>query len=267
MSNRLFLLRFALFIVLAAGLVVGCRKESRGPGEEAKPAGPAPETDPVRIVAQMLQDYQKKTSANLKAALAEKGTVGAMEVCANMTLQLEDEFAKMPETEVRRVSDRARSPVHEPDAFEAAVLKEWQQELAEGKHPTTIVRETEDGRRLMHPITIGAQLCLRCHGQRNDMTVDTVKYLAETYPWDTAVGYQKGDLRGAYSVVWWTPEAKARRLEEIKRRLDESIRLNEKLDEQRKQLDEESKKVEQAYKEYLETVEKHKQQQEAAKPE
>lgn len=43
-------------------------------------------------------------------------------------------------------------------------------------------------------------LCLKCHGQEQDISPNVKKLLNEHYPDDRATGYNVGDLRGTISI-------------------------------------------------------------------
>jgi len=43
-------------------------------------------------------------------------------------------------------------------------------------------------------------LCLTCHGQPKDIPNDVASTLNELYPYDKAIGYKLGEIRGAISI-------------------------------------------------------------------
>ena len=51
----------------------------------------------------------------------------------------------------------------------------------------------------MKPILTSA-MCLKCHGQLDEINYPVIELLREKYPNDRALGYQVGDVRGAVSV-------------------------------------------------------------------
>ncbi|HSD70126.1 MAG TPA: DUF3365 domain-containing protein, partial [Woeseiaceae bacterium] len=56
--------------------------------------------------------------------------------------------------------------------------------------------------RYMKAIPTGG-LCLACHGSA--IPDDVRGLLDDHYPHDRALGYEAGDMRGAFSVVWPGP--------------------------------------------------------------
>ena len=53
--------------------------------------------------------------------------------------------------------------------------------------------------RFMKPIAI-KPVCLSCHGGKDDISEIVQAELAKHYPFDQAVNYKEGDLRGAISI-------------------------------------------------------------------
>jgi hypothetical protein len=52
----------------------------------------------------------------------------------------------------------------------------------------------------MRPIRLTNPRCLNCHGKPENLAPEVKEMLAHLYPEDKAVGYELGDLRGAFSV-------------------------------------------------------------------
>jgi hypothetical protein len=60
----------------------------------------------------------------------------------------------------------------------------------------------------MKEIKMGS-ICLNCHGDPANFSQGLAEVLADRYPHDKAVDYQKGESRGAFSVIINYPEANA----------------------------------------------------------
>ncbi len=205
---------FVRFVGLALALAcfttpfAGCKKKSVQKEEpvsqnRVEPAAKRPpETDRGRKTIQLFQAYQKDVLGSMKAALAGGGTAAAIPVCKEVSATLADRFAELPSVKVRRVAVRNRNPDHVPDEFEAGIMKEWEEGLANGSQPIAISRDTEEGLRVMQPIVLRSRLCLRCHGEKRHMTPETLEMLQRLYPKDNATGFKVGELRGAFSAIW-----------------------------------------------------------------
>jgi len=141
----------------------------------------------------------------LESQLAAGGPVHAVSVCADTAQVLSAFIAKKNGLQIRRVSDRWRNPLDEPDAFERSVLKRFADALRE----TTLTDTTEysevaidkGGRvfRYMKPIRIQG-MCATCHGEPAHMDPAVREIIRSRYPDDRATGYALGNLRGAVSA-------------------------------------------------------------------
>ena len=152
------------------------------------------------------QELLGRVRTVLMKTMADGGAVNAVTVCADTA----QEIARRMQTEnglsVRRVSDRWRNAADIPDGYEADALKRFAGMKSEGllresTEHSEYVADSAGGRfRYLRPIFV-QDMCLTCHGDRGTMKdlINTV--LQERYPADRAVGYRKGDLRGAVSVT------------------------------------------------------------------
>lgn len=161
-----------------------------------------PEYKIAEEVAQKLIDETKST---LMKKISEAGPEDAIEACSVVAL----EIAKQKEKEnwrVRRVSVKFRNLADEPDDFERKVLNEFERLHSKNELKPELVKAEiveEDGKRFlryMKPIIITGTLCLKCHGEKKDMSEEVNEKLKLLYPNDKAVGYKVGDLRGAVSI-------------------------------------------------------------------
>jgi hypothetical protein len=117
--------------------------------------------------------------------------------------------------DIRRVSDRWRNPLDQPDGFERSVLTQFSDALRE----TTLTDASEyscvvleDGKRIlryMKPIRI-LGMCTACHGEPSRMDHAVRDLIGNRYPDDRATGYAIGDLRGAVSIRVRLPDPRNR---------------------------------------------------------
>jgi hypothetical protein len=102
-----------------------------------------------------------------------------------------------------RTTLKARSPGNAPDAWERAVLQDFEDRKAAGDDIASLEHHEifeSDGRRefrYMKAIPTN-QLCLQCHGKA--IPPDVREKLDELYPDDRARGFAFGDIRGAFTV-------------------------------------------------------------------
>jgi hypothetical protein len=106
---------------------------------------------------------------------------------------------------IRRVSLKNRNPKAVPDAWEQAVLEDFDRRRAAGESPANmekaeIVAEG-DKRTLRYMKALPTQgVCLNCHGTEDKINSAAKAKLTELYPNDKATGYSEGQIRGALTV-------------------------------------------------------------------
>lgn len=168
-----------------------------------QPKGTISEVVPTEVpdTLQLGQEIAMTTFATLskvlQQAIADGGIINAVQFCNIEAMPLTDSLSKAHQVEIKRLSDRYRNPANRPTPEEAGIMQDYQNQLANGKNITPRI-ETINGQRVFFaPIKIQG-LCLNCHGTK-DQIKDYEKILA-LYPNDQAIGYQDGDLRGAWRI-------------------------------------------------------------------
>ncbi len=141
----------------------------------------------------------------LTAEIKKGGPEGAIAVCRQKAPAMAKEASEKTGWNIRRVSLKNRNPKAVPDAWERAVLEEFDKRAAAGENPASLEKGemvTEgDGKmyRYMKALPT-AELCLNCHDDPAKMTPAVRAKLAELYPDDKAVGYSIGEIRGAITI-------------------------------------------------------------------
>lgn len=144
--------------------------------------------------------FQSELQKALMAGIQAKGAAGAIGECKTVSPALEQKYTNEGSS-VRRISAKPRNPANAPDAFEAVILREWEQGLKEGRAPTTVARRDGSRLRVLKPIRIPGGLCLNCHGDPKTFPPALQSALQKSYPEDKATGYRVGQLRGAFSAT------------------------------------------------------------------
>lgn len=139
----------------------------------------------------------------LKGALEKGGPLGAIAACNERAPAIASEQSARHGLAIGRTSLGVRNPANAPDAWERAVLEDFERRRAAGEDAADLVRyevvET-DGRRefrFMKAIPTG-EVCLACHGAA--LAPEVASRLDALYPDDRARGFAVGDLRGAFTV-------------------------------------------------------------------
>lgn len=141
----------------------------------------------------------------LQAEIAKGGPEGAIEVCRDKAPAMAKAASEETGWAIRRVSLKNRNPKAVPDAWERAVLEDFDRRAAAGESPATLEKAevvTDDGkqvRRYMRALPT-QELCLNCHGPVDKMKPAVVEKLKALYPDDKGTGYAVGQIRGAMTI-------------------------------------------------------------------
>jgi hypothetical protein len=146
---------------------------------------------------------QRGLQAALSTAIREGGPEKAVTVCRDRAPEIAEAVSRSEGVEVRRTALRVRNSANAPDAWERETLEAFAARLAKGEDPAALERwafRPEDGKlvyRYMKAIPTG-ETCLTCHGPAVEAGLS--RRILEAYPGDAAVGFAKGDLRGAFTL-------------------------------------------------------------------
>ncbi len=149
--------------------------------------------------------FAKTLQGELKQAMQAGGPENAIDVCMNKAPQITTAIATEKGVSLRRVTEKSRNPLSVPDNWEKQVLKEFEQKLAQGAKPDTLERYevVAEGKtqtfRYMKGL-VAQEVCMTCHGAKENIPEGVKAKLAAAYPHDQATGYQPGMLRGAVSL-------------------------------------------------------------------
>lgn len=156
--------------------------------------------DPLLVESRAVtEEFGNRLRSALQAAMAEAGPVGAIDVCKEIAPQIASELSRRTGAQVARTSLRIRNPRNLPADWQVEILRDFEKE-SEPEAPREFFERRENGEvRYMKAIPTGG-LCTACHGTAVPDEVRQV--LSAHYPHDRAVGYEAGDVRGAFSIVW-----------------------------------------------------------------
>ena len=152
--------------------------------------------------------------------------------CPDLAPTIASTFSKDTGYLVRRVSNRTRNARNIPDDWQAKQLENFEKMAEQGKDRTTFLINKPD-----HTDEVPSQLttmefeataftneedieyfnymrsitmppltmlpCLKCHGsieEGGEVTADVLDAIEGLYPYDMALGYKAGDIRGAWTI-------------------------------------------------------------------
>ncbi len=151
-----------------------------------------------------IQDFFATLKGELVTAMKEGGPVHAISVCQQTAPALARIKSQDHDMDLGRTSLKPRNPDNVPDQWEQRVLMKFEEALAAGKpidelaYWEVMEDKGDEQFRFMKAIPTG-EVCLKCHGQELDPKVEAK--LDELYPNDLARGYEKGQIRGAFTIT------------------------------------------------------------------
>ena len=184
---------------IAAALVLALSPVTLMAGE------PPTDTAWVDQSRQLTMQLGGQLKGELTKAIAEGGPIAAINVCYLRAPEIAAQLSQASGARVGRTALRVRNPSNAPDELERSVLEQFATDLGSGPidRPLEAVFEIRRGdaveRRYMRAIPTDA-LCLTCHGKV--LAPELAAAIARDYPKDQATGFEQGQLRGAFSVVW-----------------------------------------------------------------
>jgi len=141
----------------------------------------------------------------LTEEIARSGPEGAIAACREKAPQLAKAASEETGWMVRRVSLKNRNPKAVPDAWERAVLEDFDRRAAAGEALTGLEKGevVADGDRKAYRYMKALptqELCLNCHGTAERMSPAVKEKLKALYPDDRATGYGLSQVRGAMTI-------------------------------------------------------------------
>ena len=142
--------------------------------------------------------------AVLQASMKSSGPVKSLSICRESAPAIAEKVSTSKGLTVGRTSLKYRNPNNKPDAWETSVLQKFEQRKANGEAADKLeFSEVTDHNgkqvfRYMKAIPAG-EVCLKCHG--GSIAEPIRAELDKLYPGDKARGFNKGDIRGAFTVI------------------------------------------------------------------
>ncbi|MDX1762899.1 MAG: DUF3365 domain-containing protein [bacterium] len=166
----------------------------------------AHEDDPHMMEArQTVKKFADELRGHLQTQMKAGGIYAAIGVCADVAPAVYSRLSRETGWTVRRVSLKVRNALDIPDAWERAVLQDFDKKLAAGaepgklEHSETVTEGDQSYFRYLKAIPT-AEVCLTCHGAPEQMPAEVQTLLKEKYPHDKATGYSAGTIRGAFAI-------------------------------------------------------------------
>lgn len=151
-----------------------------------------------------IKSFAGALQKQLKSAMADGGPTAAIDACNIAAPAIAETASTASGWSVGRTSLKLRNPTNAPDAWELAVLRDFEARKAAGEDPGTLdhaeIVAGEGRRTFRYMKAIGTQpVCTVCHG--TSIAPEVAARLDALYPEDRARGFAVGDIRGAFSIA------------------------------------------------------------------
>ena len=139
----------------------------------------------------------------LKTSMKTGGPVKALEVCNLEAGPISEKNSLLSGWQMTRTSLKTRNEKNKPDDWELKTLLQFEKRKIAGENLkkieySEVVKEGDKKVfRYMKAIPTSG-LCVTCHG--SDLNGELTKKLKSLYPHDKAIGFNVGDIRGAFSL-------------------------------------------------------------------
>lgn len=148
----------------------------------------------------------KTLSGKLQASMKANGPAGSITVCKTIAPEIAMGLADKTGWKVTRVGTRVRNvDLGTPNVWQHKALGHLNADLKSGAKPETLEWSevvTENGKPTLHyakAIVLQTQ-CLACHGTAAQLAPGVADKLKTDYPYDAAIDYAPGQLRGAVVI-------------------------------------------------------------------
>lgn len=153
----------------------------------------------------LTKSYASALHNTLKPALKSSGPAGALKACNVSVPSITHMVNNQSEWQVSRTSLKPRNQANMPSEWEKSVLLQFESQKQQGVNPKALeasaIIERGDKRylRYMKAIPTAQKPCLACHG--SNIKPQLLQQIRLLYPQDKAIGFNAGDLRGAFSLT------------------------------------------------------------------
>jgi len=165
------------------------------------------QADNTRVLVEQSRQAAKTLGMELKQTLQmsmkQKGPLESIGLCNRKAPEITARVSLEKNMKVARTSLKYRNANNKPDAWEEKVLRTFEKRKQQGEALNKIEyyevtrNRGENVFRYMKAIPTG-DVCLVCHGRK--IAEPLAEKIRQLYPDDRATGFDKGDIRGAFTV-------------------------------------------------------------------
>ena len=143
----------------------------------------------------------KALSTQLMQQMKLGGPQQAVPFCKVQAMPLTQKLSDTFEVTIKRTSDKLRNQKNKPTQRETEIIEAYKQQQKEKSNWSPIVEIDNDGKKHFYAPIVIKDKCLACHGAvGTQVDENTYAMLKKLYPKDQAINYNKGDIRGIWSI-------------------------------------------------------------------
>jgi len=178
--------------LLAAGLAVA-----------GASCAPTAETDRLapKLVEQseaLADSFQAQLKNELSTALSAVGPDGAVGVCQSAAPAIAQSLSDQRGVDVQRIARKNRNPANEVPADLERLYAQLEASPLDNGAPKAVHAKLNDRFVYLRAIPMQEKPCSTCHGTNIDPALKAT--ILKAYPSDNAVGFEPGELRGAFLI-------------------------------------------------------------------
>ncbi len=198
-----------ILLLFLSVMAINCGSQEAGsPKQAPKQAVSADDSLFTAAARNLTGQFGGELMSTLQAAMDENGPAYALGVCQVKAQKMAATNSGAGWT-VKRVSEKWRNIADRPDSTDRAILAKFADPASPAESQTRW--SGPDSARVFsyyQKITV-KEMCLQCHGDIEASDPDLWKQIKIEYPYDKAMGYKVGDLRGMFVVSAHLPTATA----------------------------------------------------------
>ena len=213
MIKNMFLMLAA--VMAAALLLASCGKDQEQEKtkdeqfEQKRLAGEYPDANLLNKAAEKeIESFAFALKKGVSEAINTGGLINAISVCSDLAPEIGMAYAKEGWS-ITRISDKSRNRNNQATSEQLDIITEF--EWKDQAPPFIAEWKKIAGTQTYcyyKPIYM-QEMCLNCHGPKNDIKKDVAAAIAASYPNDAATGYKVNDLRGMFVVEIAWPAGRA----------------------------------------------------------
>ncbi len=159
---------------------------------------PPEEAEFLRQSEELTARFQSELQMELSTALSEVGHVGAIGVCQSAAAAIGERLSEGSGLAVSRIARRNRNAGNGISPDLKPLYSELEASPMQDGSPRSVHGTVGERLVYLRAIPMLEQPCSTCHGSNIDPALSEV--ISQSYPDDRAVGFEPGELRGAFLV-------------------------------------------------------------------